>query len=145
MPSGMKGFQVGHKNYLTSHSVETRLSISEKLREWYKNNASKLKGRKRDDATRKKISRAMKQVRLDESKHPCWTGDNASSDAIHQWLIKNFGKANRCENKDCTHKSRSYDWANINNHQYRRHRHDFMMLCRSCHLKLDYMNGRNKR
>lgn len=56
---------------------------------------------------------------------------------IHHWLRKNFGKATKCDNKDCTKKSVSYQWALRTGFEYYFKRKSFQMLCRSCHAKID--------
>lgn len=71
-----------------------------------------------------------------------WKGDNAGYSAIHSWIRNHYGNANRCENPDCTERSKIYEWANISG-EYHRRRSDFKMLCRSCHRLLD-MNRTNR-
>lgn len=56
---------------------------------------------------------------------------------IHYWLRINFGKANKCENKECLGKSQIFNWALKHNHIYEKKRKNFEMLCRSCHAKSD--------
>jgi hypothetical protein len=56
---------------------------------------------------------------------------------IHYWLKKNFGKAERCYNKDCEKKSTVYQWAKIKDKKYVKDRNSFTQLCRSCHSKED--------
>jgi len=79
-------------------------------------------------------------------------GDFATANAFHFWLRTHFGHADHCElcgeNGDKPH--RFYHWANISNpghlpHQYSRKREDYMMLCASCHRKLDQTTERTKR
>lgn len=57
--------------------------------------------------------------------------------AIHHWLRKNFGKADRCENKNCNNKSKNFNWALKSNLDYEYKRENFIKLCRSCHAKID--------
>jgi hypothetical protein len=57
--------------------------------------------------------------------------------AIHHWLKKNYGKADKCENKNCTKKSQTYEWALKPNKEYKRKRENFSKLCKSCHAKQD--------
>ncbi len=67
-----------------------------------------------------------------------WKGDMVSKEAIHTWLIKNFGNANKCSNLDCTYKNpKRYEWANIKEHKYRKNLNDYISLCPSCHRKYD--------
>lgn len=77
---------------------------------------------------------------MNEIKHGNFKGDNAGNDAKHKWIQKLFGKANKCENKDCINKNpKRFDWASIN-HTYTRNREDWLMLCVPCHRKMDYGN-----
>ena len=66
-----------------------------------------------------------------------WKGDEASYAAKHMWVRKQYGKANMCENKECTfHSPKRFEWANISGKQ-KRNRDDYLMLCCSCHRKWD--------
>ena len=57
---------------------------------------------------------------------------------IHTWLKNNYGKASKCENKDCTYKSpKRYEWALIKGKQHKKDRDNYMQLCPSCHRKYD--------
>lgn len=67
-----------------------------------------------------------------------WKGDAAGYVAKHLWLVKHFGKADRCENQKCTFKfPRRYEWANLTG-DYKRLRSDWIRLCPSCHRLYDY-------
>ena len=67
-----------------------------------------------------------------------WKGMNAGYVAKHLWIIKNFGKASRCENPHCKSENpKRYEWANISG-KYKRGVSDYMQLCPSCHRKMDY-------
>lgn len=58
---------------------------------------------------------------------------------VHQWLIRNFGKAIFCENESCDRTtSKSYHYALIHGKEYEKIRSNFKMLCNSCHRKYDY-------
>lgn len=69
-----------------------------------------------------------------------WKGDSASYSAKHIWMKVNFGKANMCEEKECSCVSKNYHWANISG-EYKRERSDWKMLCVKCHKKFD--KGKN--
>ena len=56
-------------------------------------------------------------------------------EAVHYWIRKNYGKATHCE-KDPSHKSTQYEWANISG-EYKRDISDYIQLCPSCHRKMD--------
>lgn len=126
-------------------SLESRLKMSisrkgigkgKKLAEYHKYKISMAHlGLKHSEETKNKISIGN------------FKGENVTKKAIHLWLQLKYGKAYMCEN-DQNHIAKQYDWANLNNHIYRRKREDFKMLCHSCHschLKLDYSKGRNKK
>lgn len=54
---------------------------------------------------------------------------------VHQWLIRKYGRAQRCENES-QHIGRNYQWANVTG-EYEKEVKNFKQLCRSCHAKLD--------
>ena len=64
-----------------------------------------------------------------------WKGDSASYQAKHMGLYKYFGKADHCD-INLGHKSKKYEWANIN-HCVSRNRADYIQLCQSCHRLFD--------
>lgn len=96
--------------------------------------------------------------------HPQWKGDKAGYRAVHIWLIKNYGKADRCENKNCKYpkwiyrkkgrlgytdnpkqgdtkyrlieKPSRFEWSLIKG-RYTHKRDNFVMLCPHCHRKHD--------
>lgn len=74
---------------------------------------------------------------------PNWKGDKVSKSGIHLWLNKNYGKPKECEH--CGEKDIKCDWANTNNHKYRRRRKDFIRLCVSCHRKYDMTEKKKKK
>ena len=57
--------------------------------------------------------------------------------SIHHWLNKTYGKATLCENKDCLKKANRFEWALRKGFKYERNRDNFIMMCRSCHAKMD--------
>ena len=66
--------------------------------------------------------------------------DKVSYRTLHNWIVKNYGKTNRCEICD-GRKAKMFDWHNLSGN-YKRERDDWQMLCRSCHMKID---GRTER
>lgn len=69
-----------------------------------------------------------------------WKGDKAGYVAIHLWVKKYFGRKEKCER--CGKKPPDVsrlELANISG-QYRRVKSDWMTLCTSCHLKMDFRN-----
>lgn len=78
--------------------------------------------------------------------HYKWTGDKASYGAIHLWLRKTYGKADRCENPKCPKKSKIFEYALIKGKKHERKRKNYKKLCRSCHDIYDetYKNFKNE-
>lgn len=72
---------------------------------------------------------------------------NPTIKAIHRWVNRWYGRANKCVSP--THNINSnvkkYDWALIKGKKYAKKISNFMMLCRSCHTKYDYTEARRKR
>lgn len=56
---------------------------------------------------------------------------------IHWWVRKNYGKAIKCESKDCNRKSKTFNWCLKKGYEYDRDINNFFQLCRSCHSKYD--------
>jgi hypothetical protein len=71
------------------------------------------------------------------SANPHWKGENVGYSGIHNWLVKNFGKANICENSLCKKESKSFGWAKLKECNYERNRKNFIMLCYQCHTLYD--------
>lgn len=67
------------------------------------------------------------------SKNHNWTGDDASYGAIHLWIHRHKRKPKKCQM--CNKRAR-LDAANISG-KYERDIHDFLWLCRKCHMKSD--------
>lgn len=61
--------------------------------------------------------------------------------AIHMWLNRNF-KKEKCES--CSKRS-VLDWALKKGRKYLHKIDNFMVLCRSCHLKYDYNKARKEK
>ena len=100
------------------HNIKTRKKISDSVKKthWSKTDIR--------EKTIKKISKAHQKKEVTYTR-------------IHGWLIKNFGKADKCENKKCERKSKTYDYALKKGETYARDRKRYFMLCRSCHIKYD--------
>ncbi len=94
-----------------------------------------------------KNSKTKKEMYKNKENHPHYSrfkkNPSQHYSNIHKWLRKYFGKANKCENKKCQKKSKTFVWANISR-KYKRKRDDFMMLCQSCHIKADKNGGIKK-
>ena len=77
--------------------------------------------------------------------HYRWQDKNLSYLTIHKWLIRDFGKANKCEGKECRKISKCFDWSLLEGKNYERKRENFIMLCRSCHKKYDMTEETKKK
>lgn len=69
--------------------------------------------------------------------HPLWK-ENVGYWGIHKWIVRNYGRANKCENCG-TLSAKCYDWSNISL-MYKRDIADWWQLCRSCHIGFDKKN-----
>jgi len=76
------------------------------------------------------------------SGNPSWKGDRVGYRGIHSWVVRNWGKADRCEQCQ-TNTSTRYDWSNKTGLLIR-NRDNWQRLCRSCHLRYDYAHGMRK-
>lgn len=70
-------------------------------------------------------------------KNPSWKGKKAGYSAFHHWLVQHYGNANQCENVNCRGRSKIFEWAKLENAEYKHKRENYWMLCRSCHRKYD--------
>ena len=94
-----------------------------------------VEARQRQSATMKK--RGHKPPTMIGSEHPHWKGESAGYYTKHKWIYLHYGKASKCENRDCSYENpKRYDWANIS-HKYKRDISDYMQLCPSCHTRYD--------
>jgi hypothetical protein len=91
----------------------------------------------RTEDIKKRTSESLKGRFVGE-KHPHWKGDSATTKSFHVWLKLHYGKANKCENKKCkSDNPKRFEWANIKNHKYSHKREDYIMLCATCHRRMD--------
>jgi len=79
-----------------------------------------------------------------DENHPSWKGNNVTYRMIHMWLVAKFGKANTCENVDCSGKSETFEWALVKGCSYERQRENFIRLCKSCHTSYDMTDEARK-
>ena len=70
-----------------------------------------------------------------------WKGDKLTYSGIHMWLVRIFGKANKCEFCDlvgCKKNNKwNIEWAKLKDKKYERKRENFIMLCKLCHNRYD--------
>ena len=55
--------------------------------------------------------------------------------AIHQWIVREKGRPNKCEHCG-TEDAKRLEWANID-HKYKRNTDDYIRLCTKCHREYD--------
>ncbi len=66
-----------------------------------------------------------------------WKGNNVGYHALHDWVRRHFGKADKCENGKCKSKKIiRFEWANVSG-EYKRDRNDWIRLCSACHGAYD--------
>lgn len=129
-----------------------------KTQEWKEAHSKRMMGRVVSLATREKMrvsqtgrkhtDEAKAKMRLlkgEKSYH--WKGDNANYYSFHSWLRKTYGKANKCENKECVYPRYSgrhrllapkrFHYSLKKNYKYSHSRENYWMLCASCHGKYD--------
>ena len=130
------------------HTKETRMKMSEvhkgfkhteeakrKMRKSSKGQVAWNKGRT-DLPSPSQETIQKRRLKMLAEKNPSWAADKIGYGGVHNWIAKKYGVADCCENKQCSKKSITFEWANISG-KYRRDRKDFMKLCRSCHRKFD--------
>src|SRR5438552_3862146 len=49
--------------------------------------------------------------------------------AIHNWIAKYYGRANKCESVTCSQKSKTFQWALLQEKKYEHKRENFWQLC----------------
>jgi len=128
----------GHPNkgtFIKGHkmSKEIRRKISKTL----KGQIPWIKGKHHSEETKKRMSENRKGKRIGKN-NPNWKSDNIKKSAIHMWIRNNYGNANHCEL--CNRNRKLFNWANLNNHKYKRDIQDYIQLCNSCHINLDKGN-----
>lgn len=64
---------------------------------------------------------------------------------IHWWLRENYGKADKCEFKDCSGISKTFDWALKRGRVHEAKRSSYLKACRSCHCKYDWTKEKTTR
>lgn len=80
-----------------------------------------------------------KRKELKGENHPTFIKNVKAEDRyrlLHMRIIKMFGKANKCENKNCKKISNNFQWSSID-HEYTLNRKDWRMLCVRCHKEYD--------
>lgn len=63
---------------------------------------------------------------------------------IHQWIVRHYGKAAKCENDDCKSSSKKYEWALLKGKNHERNVSNYIQLCVSCHRNYDFTETKRK-
>lgn len=107
--------------------------------EWRKKLSESHKGQRAwNKGVHTKSNDALRIWREAGNKPHNWQGDNATYTAIHQWLIKNYGRPKLCEVCNITTAKR-YEWANISG-VHKRNRDFYKRMCKKCHNDYDGVN-----
>lgn len=136
------------------HSVKAKQKMSEahlgvkrkpfteehkqKIREAQKGEKGYWFGKKHTEETKQKMSENSGQRFGEDNSN--WKGDSIKIVSMHAWLEREFGKPQRCDNKDCSYPQnevKRWDWALLHECEYERKRENFVRLCRSCHIRYD--------
>lgn len=106
-------------------------------------------GKSCSDETKLKISMSKKGKHIWNGKrenmewitgenNKLWKGSNVGYVSLHTWLVRNYGKACKCE--FCyTLDAKRYEWSNKSG-EYKRDISDWMQLCTKCHRSYDIKN-----
>lgn len=70
--------------------------------------------------------------------------NNPTKGAIHKWLNKWYGRANKCTSPNCDGTSEHYEWAKIKGKSYAKIISHYQMMCRKCHTKYDMTKKRKR-
>jgi len=73
-----------------------------------------------------------------------WKGDNVSRAGIHQWLVRIYGRPNKCEICGLIG-GRNINWAKLKGKEYERKRENFWRLCDKCHMNYDGVGKKGHR
>jgi hypothetical protein len=95
-----------------------------------------LQGRKAwNKGLTKKDYRVRKYIdKIVNEQHYKWKGNKVGYKALHQWVNRKLGKANKCDM--CKKQNTKYEWANISK-SYKRELNDWFSLCVKCHRNYD--------
>ena len=66
-------------------------------------------------------------------------------DMVHHWIQRKYGKAIKCETKDCILVPKRFEWALKKGFSYEKNIGNFIQLCPSCHRKYDWTEEQSKR
>ena len=92
--------------------------------------------------TNKKIRKKVYSL-ISGNKNYAWKGENVGYRGMHQWVVRNKGKATKCSFCGKIGKARKIHWMNID-HKYKRILNDYIQACTKCHGKYDKKLGLRK-
>lgn len=116
-----------------------------KTENWYKVMKDRVPYNKGTKGLMKPNRTSFKREMVIGDKNTKWKGDGVGYFSSHAWMIRSYGKADRCENKErsilgfkCSEKSIKYDWAFMGEGKFKRNRNLYIKLCHSCHMRHDW-------
>ncbi len=147
-----KGMTPWNKGKSWSEKVKRKLSLAQKIRfADPKNHPNFGKHPSKETLIKLSLSHMGQKGNWTDKKRLHMTGkkhwnykEKPLYGTIHDWVGYHYGKANKCENPDCTYpridsknrlllKPRMFVWANITG-TYKRDINDWRQLCQSCNL-----------
>lgn len=117
-----------YRKQISHHTEQTKIKIGQANR-----------GKKRSLSIKQAISVTSKKqwskpdYRLKQTKSH-FKGDCVGYSAIHKWLLRTLGRADKCS--FCGETNKKIQWAN-KSHEYYRKFNDYIPLCISCHRAFD--------
>lgn len=63
---------------------------------------------------------------------------------VHEWLNRQYGKANKCQSDRCNGKSKTYEYCLRAGMNHEKNISHYITLCRSCHRLYDMTDEKSK-
>jgi len=122
---------------------EVCVDLYRRTSEFKDNLSKKHKGKVISEETKRLLSESLKG-RFKGKASWNWRGNNVGYRAIHDWVIRQKGKPNKCEHCGMgTADKIRLVWAN-KSHKYLRETDDWLRLCYRCHRKYDFPNEKHR-
>lgn len=136
----MKCSVCGREKYFINTKLNRKIFFCGRRCYWnsMKRKPNSKTGKKVTEQGRINIGLAAKSKRVG-SENGIWKGESVGYGALHDWVKRWRGKADKCMVNDPTCKGR-FEWANIS-HEYKRDLNDWMSLCKSHHTRYDMGRG----
>jgi len=113
--------------------VKWSIEAKERCKARMKGSGNNRYGTKHSEETKRK----QKEAHLGDKAYN-WKGmETLSYRLIHTRIAQRYGKADRCENKNCPQISVWYEWALKKGKTHGPFRSNYKMLCRKCHSVYD--------